>query len=141
MTDLRHDDFTYHHAMAAPRPAHLEMLGLLRPDLVLTNEREVILAELTSPMENNMAQRNKDKAKRYCNLRLPAGDARQLYVIPFEIGARGGINGSLKKLLSHLGLTGHKYRKVRDELSRTALRCSKDIFLHKSVRDWVPQQF
>ena len=141
MTDLRHDEFTYQHAAAAPRPAHLEMLGTLRPDLVLTNEREVILAELTSPMEHNMERRNKDKTARYESLRLPAGDNGRLYKFPFEIGARGGINGSLKKLLDHIGLQGHQYREVRDHLSRTALRCSAEIFSHKGVRDWVPQQF
>ncbi|RYD77070.1 MAG: hypothetical protein EOP53_13605, partial [Sphingobacteriales bacterium] len=90
--DLKHDSENYASLPQVPLGPLLPRLEMLRPDFVLENDEEVIIGELTSPMEHNMESANEKKEAKYSAVKVPDGDDRDVVVMPFEVGARGGVN-------------------------------------------------
>ena len=116
------------------------MLGDLKPDIMLESAEEVIVGELTSPMEHNMAAQHARKAQKYAHFKLPAGDNRAVHVMPFEVGARGGVTDSLKAFTKRIGLTTKQHAALRDKASKTAVRCSLAVFNNRKDKEWIPPQ-
>ena len=136
--DLKHDSENY---AALPKEGpllpHIEMLGSLRPDIVLENDKEIIIGELTSPMEHNMASANTKKAQKYSAFKLPDDDDREVVVLPFEVGARGGVNRTLSCFLTYVGLTKKQVRVTKEKVSKAAINASQQIFAAKNRKDWI----
>ena len=137
--DLKSDGENYA-ALPVEGPVlpHVAMLGTLRPDIVLESNEKIIIGELTSPMEHNIRKQHEYKANKYKNFQLPEGDHRDVVVMPFEVGARGGISNSLNKFLTMIGFSKKQYKETRIKASKSALNASTQIFANKNTTDWIP---
>ena len=110
-----------------------------RPDIVIFSRslKKVILIELTVPLEDRAAASNERKVSRYAHLRTECeenGWQCSLYAI--EVGCLGFVSLSLLRCLEDLGLSRSLVRKVRNECSRVALRCSYLLFLRRGISTW-----
>ena len=135
--DLKNDSENYASLpKQGPLLPHLEMLGTLRPDIVLESDKEIVIGELTSPMEHNMKGSNEKKALKYSTFKLPNGDNRDVIVLPFEVGARGGVNRTLTTFLHHVGLNKKQIRVTKEKVSKAAISASQEIFAARNKKDW-----
>ena len=106
-----------------------------RPDIVLISNKikHIIMIELTSPMEENIAIRNDFKRKKYEGLVdecKQAGWIADLFCI--EVGARGFISNSVNFTLKRLGFSWKTINRYRNTVSKVALRCSYAIYLQRN---------
>ena len=106
----------------------------LRPDIVLLSKktRHVIMIELTSPMEENIAARNDFKRKKYEELVDECKQAGWIaHLFCMEVGARGFIANSVNFTLKRLGIDWKNINTYRNIVSKVALRCSYAIYLQR----------
>ena len=111
----------------------------LRPDMLLKSQTEktLILIELTSPCEENLEVRHREKEARYEAL---AGECRKggwkTFVFAVEVGARGYVSDSFITCLRRLGIQTRSVKRITTAASNSALRCSFWIWLRKSDMSW-----
>ena len=107
----------------------------LRPDMVMFSEstKHVTMWELTVPWEGNMEEAHERKLAKYqelvenCRFR---GWRASCY--PIEVGCRGFSGSSLCKSLTGLGLTGAQKRKALKEITKSAERASKWLWIKRA---------
>ena len=111
-----------------------------RPDIVIVsnNTRAVILVELTSPLEENMQQRNSDKRKKYEELieGCRANDWKA-HLFCVEVGARGFVADSFFGAMRRLGLKNSEVKEMKRKVSNIALRCSYAIYIQRDKPEFV----
>ena len=112
---------------------------LQRPDIVIfsRSKRQVILVELTIPLEDRVAQANERKQRRYADL-LSKCEENGWHAthFPVEVGCRGFVAFSLVRCLRDLGFPRCWAKRVRTECSRVALRCSYLLYLRRAIPEW-----
>ena len=94
-------------------PIHIAQTSL-RPDMVLFSNltKQVILLELTVPMEANIIQRHIDKETKYNKLLDDIKMNRwNAYIFAIEVGSRGYIAKSLLTAFSKLGMCNRTKKK------------------------------
>ena len=110
-----------------------------RPDLLLVNEdqKKVIIAELTSPMEANLDTQNARKLEKYTNLASTiTAKSYQTFLKPFEVSARGFVSKTCVELLKLVGTPRKSITKICSRLSLTAIQRFKAIFNHRHNKTW-----
>ena len=112
----------------------------LRPDIVIVSKslRTVIMVELTSPVEENTVQRNKDKRKKYEDLVFDCQSNKwKTHLICIEVGARGFLAESVNYMISRLAITPTIAKPMKKKISLLALRCSYNIYLQRKSRKFT----
>ena len=110
-----------------------------RPDIVIfsRSKKAVLLVELTVPLEDRVAAGHTRKENRYAGLVQQCTEngwfARCFAV---EVGCLGYVSPSLLHCLDSLGIPSSTSRKLRNECSRVAHRCSYVLFLRRNCVDW-----
>ena len=108
--------------------------------MVLIQNKNIIIFELTVPFEQNLESSHQRKCDKYCSL---ANDLKDLgytvNLICFEIGARGLLTTSnrqkLQKILSLLKL-GKLPKKFTDTLIKTTLSTSYSVYCARREPVW-----
>lgn len=112
---------------------------LQRPDIVIFSRslRQVILVELTVPLEDRVSAAHERKKDRYAPL-LATCESNGWHAshFPIEVGCRGFVAFSLTRCLRDLGFPGYWAKRVRNECSRVAMRSSYILYLRRSIREW-----
>ena len=126
---------------ASPTIFPAEIVATLqRPDIVIFSRslRSVILIELTVPLEDRVAAAHTRKTDRYDAL-LASCESNGWHAahFPVEVGCRGFVAFSLTRCLRQLGMPSWWSKRVRNECSRVALRCSYLLYLRRNIRDWT----
>ena len=110
-----------------------------RPDIVIfsRSQKVVILIELTVPLEDRVAASHARKEVRYSSL-VEECTANGWFTSCFavEVGCLGYVSPSLLHCLDHLGIPSSTSRKLRNECSRVAMRCSYLLFLRRHINQW-----
>ena len=115
-----------------------------RPDVVIVSKdtKTVIMVELTSPMEENVEKRNSDKKKKYDDLVFQCKNRNwNAHLMCVEVGARGFLANSINYMVRRLGINTKEARKMKSEISLTALRCSYAIYLQRKAKSFVKWDF
>ena len=104
-----------------------------RPDIILQNEHQIIVIELTCPFETNLKSSREYKANKYKDLKdlllVPCDD---LKLILLEISSLGFVSKDIsefKKLLKDLNCDADKVLSV---CSQVAIRCSYFIYCRRN---------
>ena len=99
--------------------------------------RSVVMIELTSPCEENMEQRHKEKTLKYSSLCTAATLNKWcVHFFAVEVGARGYCASSMQTSLRCLGVSKKSTRSALKELSSISLRCSFVIWMSRSSKFW-----
>lgn len=102
---------------------------LLKPDLVITTEDRLIIADVTVRFEtrDSLVKAAQDKRRKYTQLAksLAAPNALQPQVLAVVVGSRGAIPKATEKALAQLGLAVGRASK---DISLMALRQSVEIY-------------
>ena len=112
----------------------------LRPDAVMisNSKKIVIMLELTSPMEENIIDRNIYKRKKYNELLENCrSKGWNSYLFCFEVGARGFVSNSFVYTLKTLGIDWNMTNNLKKLVSKIALRCSYAIYLQRNTEKFV----
>ena len=112
---------------------------LQRPDIVIFSRalRQVILIELTVPLEDRVCLAHERKRNRYLPLlSLCQSNGWNATHFPVEVGSRGFVAYSLMRCLTQQGFPPYWAKKVRNEASKVSLRCSYLIYLRRNIRVW-----
>ena len=139
---LNSNDWEFLFDLGAPRlvfPPEIAVT-LQRPDVVIFSrlKKSVILIELTVPAEDRVAISHSLKKCRYKDLVKQCtenGWFTRCFAV--EVGCLGYVSPSLLHCLESLGIPSSTSRKVRNECSRVALRCSYVLFLRRNCVDWT----
>ena len=113
-----------------------------RPDIVIfsRSKKAVHLIELTVPLEDRVTAGHSRKENRYAALVQQCSEngwfARCFAV---EVGCLGYVSPSLIHCLESLGIPSSTSRKLRNEYSRVAHRCSYVLFLRRKCTEWSSQ--
>ena len=111
----------------------------LRPDVVITSKstKRIIIGELTCPAEENIHDANIRKMNRYSDLvKELSNNGWSVFLLPFEVGARGFVAHSMSTFLRKLGFSHNKSSKTCKLLSKTSSRCSYSIWLARNNKFW-----
>ena len=111
----------------------------LRPDAVIFSKslKTVLLIELTCPIEDRLSVAHDLKLDRYAGLLTKCEEnGWKAHHFPVEVGSRGFVSFTVKTCLSNLGMSPSQIKKVRQEVSRTALRASYMIYLRRQIPQW-----
>ena len=116
---------------------------LQRPDIVIFSValKQILLIELTVPIEDQVLDAQKRKTNRYKALVQQcesSGWEVTLYTI--EIGSRGHVGESLQRCLKQLGLSSSAVRECIESCSDTALRSSYMLYLRRDLPEWQDWQ-
>ena len=111
-----------------------------RPDIVILSRsaKIVFLIELTCPAEEGIANAAMRKQARYHRLKNDI-NTKTLWsaeVFNIEVGARGFVAFSLRRLLSRLGIKNRAMSRICKDASNVSARCSYAIFLASSSAEW-----
>ena len=112
----------------------------LRPDIVLWSNmsRVVIIIELTCPAEENMKKAQLKKEGKYADLVNEINETKvwKASLRTLEVGARGLLGISSRKLFIDLGFTSTQARKLCKKLSLVVARCSYAIYQAHNNLAW-----
>jgi len=100
--------------------------------------KKVYLMELTCGSEQNFADQEKRKMKRYQQLteEIEAnGWACKLQTV--EVGARGIYNYSLQTFMNHLNVKTKEKKKACMKIAEISLRASYTIYLSRNTTIWT----
>ena len=112
----------------------------LRPDVILINERkkEVIIGELSVPLESAMESRHKEKAKKYVDIGTEFQSLGfNAKICAFEISSRGVVSSSLNTFLFEAGLSKKRREETINQVSLKALKCSSQLFYARHSKQWL----
>ena len=110
----------------------------LRPDIVLwsRSSRQVILLELTVPLETRLEEAHERKLTKYDQLVTDIQNKNwKVWYFPVEVGCRGFVAQSLWRALGFLGLTGPGRRNLVGKVERQAETASGWIW-RKRDEQW-----
>ena len=111
-----------------------------RPDVVIfsMSRKKVFIIELTCPAEEGIKAAQLRKEGRYAPLAetINNSTAWSARVLTFEVGARGFVALSTRRLLNLLGLPIRQTNRLLKTLSSIAAKCSYEIYLHRSNKIW-----
>lgn len=111
-----------------------------RPDIVIYSIllKKVFLIELTCPAEEGIEAAQLRKEGRYAPLVSSINQSKNWTAIlmTIEVGARGFVALSMSRFLRSIGLPNREVDKLLKTLSLIAARCSYDIYLHRSNKNW-----
>ena len=128
----------YEH-IRAPFPADIYATPE-RPDIVIYSIllKKVFLIELTCPAEEGIEAAQLRKEGRYAPLVSSINQSKNWTAIlmTIEVGARGFVALSMSRFLRSIGLPNREVDKLLKTLSLIAARCSYDIYLHRSNKNW-----
>ena len=108
-----------------------------RPDIVIfsTRTKNVIIIELTVPMEENLASAYDRKKCKYQDLVADCENRGwSTYYFPIEVGSRGFCNTSVNTCLTALGIPKGKKKTITDTAAKIALRASYVIWLSRNSK-------
>ena len=120
-------------------PAFLT-ISTLRPDILLFSilTKKVVIIELTSPCEENMAEWHKVKTEKYHTLCSSIrSNGWSVFFFAIEVGARGFCSESVRSCLFQLGFNNKLCKKSLKSLSSIALKCSFEIWLCRNSKSWT----
>ncbi|KAL0217750.1 hypothetical protein RCL1_008599 [Eukaryota sp. TZLM3-RCL] len=110
----------------------------LRPDILLINSKEVLIAELACPMESSLNSRHSEKTTKYQQLAsLYRGQSFDVSIYAFENSARDLVADSVSTFFEKLKIPKEIVKSVSQKLSFTALNCSYRIFANRDNKDWT----
>ena len=98
-------------------------------------EKICVLIELTCPMKENMDRWHIDKLKKY-EEELTSEVYKMHYVV-VEVGARGGLNVTLRSSMKKLGLSKKEAASVVEECVLMARRCSFVIWCQRFNKEFI----
>jgi len=111
----------------------------LRPDIIIYSRstKNVIWAELTVPLEENVLDAQLRKTKRYLNL-ANALRAKSWTVHPFtiEVGSLGWVAKSMSKFLRSIGFKSQQSRWIEKQVRKSASRSSFLIWCSRFNKKW-----
>jgi hypothetical protein len=111
----------------------------LRPDLIIWSRRTktVIFGELTCPWEENITKANQRKNLRYSELAdLVRLAGWTVHLLPFEVGCRGFVAISFRKLLSKIAFPPRQTSDIVKRVSLTTLQASYIIYKARHGHQW-----
>ncbi|KAL0225470.1 hypothetical protein RCL1_003382 [Eukaryota sp. TZLM3-RCL] len=112
---------------------HLPFLSSnIRPDLVIINGKQMLICELSCPMEEYNDVRHSEKTSKYqilLNELTTQGLTPSVFAV--EVGARGVVSRNTFDLLAALGINSGKSKQIADELTKVALLCSYKFYLNR----------
>jgi hypothetical protein len=120
-------------------PAHI-CPSNKRPDIVLYSDssKQVILIELTCPIEENINTSHAYKIARYHSLKSQiSSNGWNCALKCIEVGARGFVGYSALKCLRSLGFQHSKARSICKKLSKASSICSQAIYNCHHAKHWV----
>ena len=106
----------------------------LVPDIILYNahNKQVVIAELTSPWEDNIQTADNRKRSKYTPLASYLQEMGfQTFLFTFSVGARGYIGSSFDTFLRKLGLPGSRVKSSNRKAAAVSNYCSYIIYLPK----------
>ncbi len=110
-----------------------------RPDFIAVNteEKSLIVMELTVPMETQIEHWHTTKTNKYADLvRQFEEVGYQVEFFAVEIGCRGLIPKSAVTFIRRLGSGKKRTRRFAAQLSQIAIKCSLRIFQSRSSKTW-----
>ena len=123
-------------------PAHVHQ-STTKPDLFIISEHSkiIIFIELTCPDDINMEKWRTKKRERYVSLLHSSTPDWTTHLFTIEVGAKGYVNNrSFFQTFSSLGFPARLSKKVLNDCSREALRCSFVIWINRYNKDFhVPR--
>lgn len=111
----------------------------LRPDIVIIsrNSKTIIIAELTVPWEENIAERHEYKRSKYQDLVDEIASKHwKVSFFAIEVGARGFPAKSLRVMFRQIGLSPSITKKACNACGSTAEDASRWLWLKRS-ESWV----
>ncbi|KAL0225333.1 hypothetical protein RCL1_003245 [Eukaryota sp. TZLM3-RCL] len=109
----------------------------LRPDLVTIKEKNVLICELSCPMEDYIDVRHSEKTSKYQPLIIELiSQGFNPSIFAFEVGALGAVSKGTFDLLAELGVNSVQSKQIADELTKAALLCSYKIYLNRDNKVW-----
>ena len=120
-------------------PSHIASTSQ-RPDIVLTSEavKQMILVELTVPIEDRIQLSSELKAAKYEQGVMEAsamkGWKSSIYTV--EVGCRGYPAPSLGRMFSDFGYFGRQKKEILKKVSRLAEECSLHIWKSSHFKQW-----
>ena len=121
-------------------PHHIAQTSL-RPDIILysNNTKQILMLELTVPMEDNIVQRHLDKENKYARLIDDIELSKwKGHIFGIEIGSRGYVAKSFGFAMTKLGLKQNIIGKLKKAVSLICMRCSYSIYLSRKNETWRP---
>ncbi|KAL0218001.1 hypothetical protein RCL1_008849 [Eukaryota sp. TZLM3-RCL] len=108
----------------------------LRPDIILINGNNLIIGELTCPMESSLSSCHREKESKYYHLSsLFYNQGFVVTICAFEIIARGLIADSLVFFLNQLEVTKQYVKLIVQKLSLMVPDCSFKIFINRDNKE------
>ena len=95
-----------------------------------------VVIELTSPMEENISKRHREKIQKYRE-RITSSDYK-IHFMVWEVGARGWIPNSVNRDLKHLGFTKSKVRQIVQSCMKMVIRSSFVIWAQRNNKNFIP---
>jgi len=120
---------------------HAIAITPLRPDILInsTQQKRLIMLELTCPYEANIRDAHSRKYDKYRQLMADiCKDGWHVTLHPFEVSARGLVAASTITMLKRLGFKRLEINKCSRELSLSCMRASYAIFLSRFNKAWSP---
>ncbi|KAL0212949.1 hypothetical protein RCL1_006575 [Eukaryota sp. TZLM3-RCL] len=110
----------------------------LRPDIILINGNNLIVAELSCPMESSLSSRYREKESKYYHLSsLFLNQGFVVTICAFEISAPGLTADSLFFFLNQLEVPKKDVKLIVQKLSLLELDCSFKIFINRDNKEWT----
>jgi hypothetical protein len=108
--------------------------------------KTVIMLELTSPWDENLGKRHKQKMEKYNQLVIDLEQGKHngiewnAQLLCVEIGARGTLHEmAWGRMCSTFGISKKTRKALRDVMQDAAIQCSHFIFLCRYHKVWDPQ--
>ena len=99
--------------------------------------KKVCFIELTCPQEEYMSYWRKEKLMRYQKLVEQAqSNGFSAICLTVEVGARGYVAKHSMRVFTMLGIDFKTKDTIRRELSKTSLKCSHFIWIHREDKKW-----
>ncbi len=114
-------------------PTHITQ-SKLRPDIILVSEatKQLILMELTVPLEERMEEAQERKREKYQELVEDCQkNGWRTSCMPVEVGSRGFASHSLSKAYGTLGITGANRRRAIGNNAEAAEKASRWLWLKR----------
>ncbi|XP_069133239.1 uncharacterized protein [Argopecten irradians] len=104
----------------------------LRPVLVSSSKKKLVMAELTVPWETRCKLAHERKRTKYAELADECGiKGWQAWIFPVEVGCQGFPSQSCWRMLGALGITGKSRKTTIKELGKEAERAFHWLWIHR----------
>ena len=107
--------------------------------IISRETKQCIVLELTSPLEENIAEWNMKKTKKYReDIASVCEDGWTVTVMAIEVGAKGWIPPPFRRAFKQLGLPSPLVRRLSDGCQLIARKCSYLIWINRYNLSFLP---